>query len=178
MSFILGRLSLNLTRGKNVPFARLASVCTSSLVEFPQHLPQVFTGVSPLNFVRAYSSHTNNHIPIVSYEEIKQLPKQLEKLLVDVREPNELQETGQIPTSINIPLSQVASELSPNTDPKAFKAKYGRDLPNKNTELIFHCRTGKRSQNAAEIAKSLGYEKSKNYLGSWMEWAEKNGLTK
>lgn len=40
---------------------------------------------------------------IVSYEDVKALPSQPEKLLVDVREPDELVETGQIPTSINIP---------------------------------------------------------------------------
>lgn len=41
--------------------------------------------------------------PIASYEEVKDLPSHPEKLLIDVREPHELQETGQIPTSINIP---------------------------------------------------------------------------
>lgn len=42
-------------------------------------------------------------IPIVSYEEVKDLPNQPEKILIDVREPHELQETGQIPNAINIP---------------------------------------------------------------------------
>lgn len=40
---------------------------------------------------------------IVTYEEIKNLPKKPEALLIDVREPNELIETGIVPTSINIP---------------------------------------------------------------------------
>lgn len=40
---------------------------------------------------------------IVSYEEIKNLPKRPEALLIDVREPKELVETGVVPTSINIP---------------------------------------------------------------------------
>lgn len=41
--------------------------------------------------------------PIATYEEVKDLPNHPQKLLIDVREPKELQETGQIPTSINIP---------------------------------------------------------------------------
>lgn len=41
--------------------------------------------------------------PIATYEEIKNLPNDPHKLLIDVREPHELQETGKIPTSINIP---------------------------------------------------------------------------
>lgn len=130
------------------------------------------------SFVKHYSSNVNNNIPIVSYEEVKQLKNHPNALLIDVREPEELKETGQIPTSINIPLGQIAEELGPAIDKDAFKAKYGREKPAKNSEIIFHCKIGKRSQHAAELAKTLGFQNTKNYLGSWMEWAEKEGLPK
>lgn len=39
----------------------------------------------------------------VTYEEIKDLPNHPGKLLIDVRNPDEVQTSGQIPTSINIP---------------------------------------------------------------------------
>lgn len=42
-------------------------------------------------------------VEIATYEEVKDLPNHPEKVLIDVREPEELKETGQIPTSINIP---------------------------------------------------------------------------
>lgn len=42
-------------------------------------------------------------IKIATYDEIKDLPNHPEKLLIDVREPHELENTGRIPTSINIP---------------------------------------------------------------------------
>lgn len=42
-------------------------------------------------------------IPIATYEEVKDLPNHPEKLLIDVREPQELIDTGIIPTSVNIP---------------------------------------------------------------------------
>lgn len=42
-------------------------------------------------------------IEIATYDEIKALPNHPEKLLIDVREPHELEKTGRIPTSINIP---------------------------------------------------------------------------
>ncbi|XP_073820328.1 rhodanese domain-containing protein CG4456-like [Musca autumnalis] len=148
-----------------------------AVTKFAETRPLSHHQNSQISFAKYFCSNTNN-IPIVSYEEIKQLPKQPEKLLIDVREPKELQETGQIPTSINIPLGQVATELAPTVDAGAFKAKYGRDFPKKNTEIIFHCKIGKRSHSAAEIAKKLGFENSKNYLGSWTEWAEKEGLPK
>lgn len=51
-----------------------------------------------------YSTDTNQiAIPIVTYEEVKDLPNHPDKWLIDVREPKELKETGVIPTAINIP---------------------------------------------------------------------------
>lgn len=53
---------------------------------------------------RFYSSEEGNiKIPIVSYEYVKDIPNQPTKMLVDVREPSELAESGAIPSSINIP---------------------------------------------------------------------------
>lgn len=49
------------------------------------------------------SSAPEDRIPIAYYDEIVNLPKCPEKLLIDVREPEELKATGMIPTSINIP---------------------------------------------------------------------------
>lgn len=40
-----------------------------------------------------------------------------------------------------------------------FKAKYGRDKPSKEAEVIFHCKMGGRAGKAAEVAESLGFEK-------------------
>lgn len=40
---------------------------------------------------------------IVTYEEVKDVPNHPEKILFDVRKPNELVETGKIPFSVNIP---------------------------------------------------------------------------
>ncbi|XP_037816091.1 rhodanese domain-containing protein CG4456-like [Lucilia sericata] len=147
-----------------------------------QNLSFLTTASKSLNSVnfakQQYSTMGENNIPIVTYEEIKKLTNQSAELLIDVREPKELQETGKIPNSINIPLGQVGQELADSVDKAAFKAKYGRDKPEKNSEIIFHCRSGKRSQSAAELARTLGYENTKNYVGSWLEYAEKEGLPK
>lgn len=44
-----------------------------------------------------------SELKIATYEEVKAMAEQPEKLLVDVRNPNELVEVGKIPHSINIP---------------------------------------------------------------------------
>lgn len=40
---------------------------------------------------------------IATYEEIVDLPQKPEVLLIDVRQPEELEQEGKIPTAINIP---------------------------------------------------------------------------
>ncbi|EDV93056.1 GH18488 [Drosophila grimshawi] len=115
-------------------------------------------------------------IGIVDYAVVKKLSKEPQKLLIDVREPKELKETGQIPSSINIPLGIVSQELAASD--QLFKSKYGRNKPNPDTALIFHCRSGVRSLKAAEAAAALGFTDVKNYEGSWLDWAEREGLPK
>ncbi|KAI8119681.1 Heat shock protein 67B2 [Lucilia cuprina] len=123
-------------------------------------------------------NNSENKIEIAYYDEIKDLPNHPEKLLIDVRTPEELVQTGKIPTSINIPLSVLEQELSLNVKAEDFKQKYGRDKPAADMQLIFTCRSGRRAQQAAEIAVQLGYTNVKNYKGSWLDWAEHEGLPK
>lgn len=104
------------------------------------------------------------------------MPNHPEKLLIDVREPSEVEEFGKIPTSVNIPLGQVEKALKLSEE--EFKKIYSIDKPALDHYIIFHCRTGRRSQVAAEIAVKLGYNNVSNYVGSWVDWAEKEGLPK
>lgn len=51
-----------------------------------------------------------------------------------------------------------------------FKAKYGRDKPKADQEVVFHCKMGGRAGRAAESAMGLGYKNVKNYKGSFNDW--------
>lgn len=127
----------------------------------------------------AFGRWLSSEIPIAKYEEIKVLSKNAtKKLLVDVREPKELNETGRIPNSINIPLATVGEALSENTNDEQFQKKFGCKKPDKDTEVIFYCKIGVRSLKAAQEAQQLGFSNVKNYKGSWTEWAEKENLPK
>ncbi|CAO1305562.1 unnamed protein product [Diamesa hyperborea] len=113
-------------------------------------------------------------IPIATYDEVKDLPNHPEKLLIDVREPQEIVDTGIIPTSVNIPLSTVEDSLKLSA--ADFKSKFQREKPSPDTEVIFHCKMGGRAGKAADTAAQLGFKNVKNYKGSWTEWAEKEKL--
>ncbi|KAL7029961.1 hypothetical protein ACKWTF_006444 [Chironomus riparius] len=96
-------------------------------------------------------------IKIATYEEIKDLPNHPEKLLIDVREPQELESTGRIPTSINIPLAKVSDALK--LDGKKFNEIYDREKPGLDDEIIFSCLLGGRAQKGATIAVGHGFRK-------------------
>ncbi|KAH8318891.1 hypothetical protein KR074_010221 [Drosophila pseudoananassae] len=138
--------------------------------------PQRQTLIPARNLQQRFYSSNTPVIGIVDYDVVKKLPSEPQKLLIDVREPNELIETGQIPSSINIPLGVVSQDLSASDS--AFKSKYGREKPKADTEIIFHCKIGKRSLKAAEAATALGFKKVSNYEGSWLDWAKREGLPK
>lgn len=55
------------------------------------------------------SNFVMSSVPIATFEEVKDLPNHPEKMLIDVREPAEIAETGVIPTAINIPCKSVAA---------------------------------------------------------------------
>lgn len=42
--------------------------------------------------------------------------------------------------------------------------------------MVFFCRSGKRSATACEIANRQGYPNTRNYVGSWLEWCEKEDI--
>jgi len=76
-------------------------------------------------------------------------------ILVDVREPDELTDTGFIPDAVNIPLGQIEQKLS--TLPKTGK-------------LIVYCKTGNRSAQAAKFLVSKGYPNVYNLEGGIERW--------
>lgn len=62
-----------------------------------------FGFVIVLLFISSCSAEDMSTVKIATYEEVKDLPNHPEKVLIDVREPAEIAETGSIPTAINIP---------------------------------------------------------------------------
>jgi rhodanese-related sulfurtransferase len=72
-------------------------------------------------------------------------------VLVDVREPEELRESGSLEGSVNLPLSRLA--------------QVGRSLP-ADRPLLLYCRSGRRSAMAGDILTAMGFDEVYN-LGSF-----------
>lgn len=73
-----------------------------------------------------------------------------------MREPDEVLQ-GMIPSAVNLPLSVLAGAL--HMDGGKFKEKYGFQKPAFDQEVVFYCRSGKRSSSASDVARRNGYTK-------------------
>ena len=96
------------------------------------------------------------------------------RIIIDVREPNELQATGKIPGSQNLPITSAADGFF--LPPDEFEDRFGFEKPGKDDEVIFYCKAGVRSRAAARLASQAGFGGTiAEYPGSWNEWSGKGG---
>jgi len=111
---------------------------------------------------------------IYNFTEIQALTKKPSPntILIDTREPSELQTTGTIPGSLNIPVTSKPDAFF--ITPEEFEDRFGFERPGKDKEVVFYCRAGVRSRAAAGLARQAGWENVSEYSGSWLDW-EKNG---
>ncbi|KAJ1672893.1 hypothetical protein EV182_006280 [Spiromyces aspiralis] len=90
-------------------------------------------------------------------------------VLIDVREPSEVVQ-GRIPTATNIPLKDIATAFQ--LGDKDFMVRYGIPKPTAGEDVVFYCRSGKRSSSAVEAVEKLGLNLNlRNYRGSWLDYS-------
>ncbi|KAJ4864541.1 rhodanese-like domain-containing protein [Trichoderma breve] len=125
--------------------------------------------------VRRWYSGPDNQVPnsrIWGFDEIKKLvegkdPKE-EVVIVDVREPHELLDTGKIPGAINIPITSAVQSF--HISDEDFEDLYGYARPPKDASLLFYCKAGVRARAAAGLAQHAGWASVGEYPGSWLDW--------
>ena len=95
----------------------------------------------------------------ISATELKEkLDKGEEIVLLDIREPHELQ-IARLDNTVHIPMGELASRL--------------HDLEKyKNKEIVVYCRTGNRSLNCTEFLINKGFPKTQNLTGGIHAWSD------
>jgi thiosulfate/3-mercaptopyruvate sulfurtransferase len=109
-----------------------------------------------------------------------------EKALVDVRSPQEYageliappgyeqegaQRAGHIPTAQSIPWAQAVGDDGTFKSPDELRSLYAGKGITPDKEVTAYCRIGERSAHTWFVLRELlGYEKVRNYDGSWTEW--------
>ena len=103
---------------------------------------------------RFLTSIPADYYTIASVEGLKNLLKDSQTVLVDVREPSEYQ-VGYIPNAINIPLRTLAQSLD----------RIPHDRP-----VMIYCASGYRSAMGVMTLHLLGYEKVQGFPPSFAGW--------
>ncbi|TPX14971.1 uncharacterized protein E0L32_004801 [Thyridium curvatum] len=96
-------------------------------------------------------------------------------VIVDAREPAELEATGRIPGAINIPIKSAPDSF--HIGEEEFEDKFGFPRPSQDQELVFYCKAGVRSRAAAGLARQSGWKNLGEYPGSWVDWESHGGKT-
>ena len=99
---------------------------------------------------------TDSSLDISSLDLQSRLTLDPNLILLDVREPHELQISA-LPNAINIPLGQLAGRLA--------------EL-NSADDMVVFCKSGTRSMRAIELLSSAGFKKLKNLKGGINAWAK------
>ncbi|KAN0053144.1 hypothetical protein ACTA71_008768 [Dictyostelium dimigraforme] len=111
----------------------------------------------------------------IDKQQLKELINGVEKgdnqknyILIDVRNPTEVQQTFLIPTAIHIPLGILTAVLSMSDS--EYEETFNQKKFDVSDNIIFYCLKGKRSEMAADLARNMGYRTVLNYPGSFEDW--------
>lgn len=103
-----------------------------------------------------------NSQDVVEQMPVKELKKALDEgrqiVLLDVREPHEL-EICRLNYTLHIPMAELRFRLD---ELEQFK----------NSEIVVYCRSGRRSNMAAEFLKEVGLLSVKNLKGGVLAWSD------
>lgn len=116
----------------------------------------------------AQNRAVNNHLPyagaLTPAEAYQVLSADAKALLVDVRTKAELELVGRIPQALNVEWAFYPGMVANENFADELQAELDKREFDKDAVLIFLCRTGGRSNNAATVAAKLGYTQAYNTL--------------
>jgi len=101
------------------------------------------------------SNIIDGKMPRITWKEVVNKDSK-EFILLDVRDPEEIEENGKIPSSINIPLNTLRERLN--------------EL-DKNANIITYCAIGLRGYLAMRILEGHGFKNVKNLIGGYKTYA-------
>ncbi len=141
--------------------------------EAPAHAPTAYRITQTQKWLRALRRDVESHL------------EHPDAALVDVRSPDEftgkilappgLNETcqrgGHIPGAANIPWSKAVQEDGTFRPEAELRALYEGAGVRPENDVVTYCRIGERSSHSWFVLRELlGYERVRNYDGSWTEW--------
>ena len=147
-------------------------------------LQVLFVVVQPNNLQRFLSSDSNDQSTItnINKDKMTEILSQVDNgtnddntnyIIIDVRGQEEIMMgTGLMSDKVqNIPLPQISMMNAFEMDEKSFESQFNFSKPSAEDDtLVFTCKMGGRSAQAAQLAQQSGYKSIINYTGGADEW--------
>ncbi|MDX1604621.1 MAG: rhodanese-like domain-containing protein [Candidatus Competibacterales bacterium] len=109
-------------------------------------------------------SAANQSVPRIDLQRARNLIDDEEALVVDVRDPSEVQQSGKIRGAVNV--SRGMLEFRADPECPAYDPAFDRDRP-----VLLYCGSGGRSALAGKVLQDMGYRTVYN-LGAFKDWVE------
>lgn len=118
-------------------------------------------GKSAMELVKEAKQQVENLSP----EQVEKEISENSATLIDIREAEELQQSGKIPGSVHAPRGML--EFYADADLPYHKPEFDR-----NRRIILHCASGGRSALATNTLRQMGYENVAHLDGGIKAWKE------
>jgi rhodanese-related sulfurtransferase len=109
----------------------------------------------------------NAAVPRTTPVQAREMIAQGNTLVVDVREPPEVEKTGKVAGAVNI--SRSFLEFRADPDSPSHDKNFSKDK-----NVIVYCASGGRAALSGKALKEMGYERVYN-LGGFKDWADAGG---
>ena len=120
---------------------------------------------------KALLGQANTEIETVSVEDAKTLVNSEDVLFVDVRETQEVQNTGGLPGHVHVPRGLLEFLVDPESPMHKPELSSGK-------RLVVYCASGGRSALAAKTLQDMGVENVGHIAGGFTAWIEAGGTSK
>ena len=121
----------------------------------------MFYNIMPIKSLQTLVSETLNEIKTINADEAYQMVQDKNCNLIDIRESNELENTGSVEKAIHIPRGMLEVYLDPNS-PILQNGQLDQ-----NKEFVLFCAGGVRSALAVKSLKDMGYQKVSHIDGGF-----------
>jgi len=118
--------------------------------------------------IQAMIDEANAVVEVMSAEDAIQAAQQPDVILIDIRDPREIERDGRIPGAFSCTRGMLEFWIDP-------ESPYAKPVFQENKKFIFHCAGGLRSALAAKTAHDMGLAPVAHMAGGFAAWRDAGG---
>jgi rhodanese-related sulfurtransferase len=118
---------------------------------------------------KALLAEAESEITTLTVEEVKKLVGRDDTVIVDLRDPRELEKEGRLPGAFHCPRGMLEFWIDP-------ESPYAKPVFQEDKRFVFFCGGGWRSALAAKVAGEMGLKPVAHMAGGFGAWKKEGGV--